>query len=66
MDINLDSVKRLKPEPGDTLVLRVGQPVDDATFAELQHQMAVAFPGHKTLVLAGDLELEVVSPPPGA
>lgn len=66
MEIDLESVKRLHLEPGDTLVLTVSDAVDDATIASLSVEMKAAFPAHKTVVLSPELDLKVVSAPAGA
>jgi hypothetical protein len=59
--ITLEDVKRLRLEPGDTLVLRLGHFLPADVVAHLQAQMKAAFPNHRTVVLADDMELEVVS-----
>lgn len=63
--IMLEDVKRLRLEPGDTLVLRAAAPMEEEILDALREQMRAAFPDHRTLVLVGsDLDLTAVPEPP--
>lgn len=60
--IHLEDVKRLRLEEGDVLVLHAtSSDLDEAEIDALRDQMETVFPDHRTAVLAGDLDLQVVA-----
>jgi hypothetical protein len=65
MDITLESVKRLTLQPGDTLVLTVGEELSSEELSAYSESIGRAFPNHRTVVMDSLCELAVVSPPPG-
>jgi hypothetical protein len=60
MDSVLEDVKRLTLGPGDALVLKVPSELPHDQLAIVQDEMRHAFPGHRMLILAGDITVEVV------
>jgi hypothetical protein len=60
--IDIEDVKRLHLQPGDTLVLRLADTwPDDDTAAEFSKHFTDAFPGHKVVILGPGADLEVVT-----
>jgi hypothetical protein len=57
-------VRRLRLEPGDTLVLRTPRPVPPTTATHLAAALREQFPGAQVLVLESGLDLEIVSQAP--
>lgn len=57
----LGDLQRVSVEPGDTLVLKVPQPLPDDVCARLSERIESLFPGHKCIVLCDGLELGVIS-----
>jgi hypothetical protein len=57
-------VRRVRLEPGDTLILKTGQPLPVALIEGLRATLTGAFPGHKVLVLDVGMDLEVQSMAP--
>lgn len=60
--VTIDDVKRLRLEPGDTLVLRMDAHSEEVV-ERFTGEMRTAFPGHRTVVLGKGVDLEVVSAP---
>lgn len=53
-------VKILRLLPGDTLVYRCEQRLDDDTYAEIKKHMTERFPGHLVVVLDCGATIEVL------
>lgn len=54
-------VRRFKLEEGDSLLLRVHDRLSVADARTIKGMLEDNFPGHKCLVMAGSMELEIVS-----
>lgn len=58
----LEDVKRLRLDPGDTLVVRLAAPWTDQNRQELADRLKLAFPDNQVLVTDPGVELTVMSP----
>jgi hypothetical protein len=58
--IELEDVKRLRLNPGDTLVITASRSLNLDEASRIREVVRDAFPGHKCLILAPDFSLEVV------
>jgi hypothetical protein len=63
IEIRFAELSQLDLAEGDTLLLRVPASLEDE-IEHLTEQLRACFPGHPIVVLANDVELEVVRPAP--
>lgn len=59
-DIKLKDVKRLRLNPGDSLVVRLGEELTEEDIQRAMDNLKEVFPDNKILILGRDYELEVL------
>jgi hypothetical protein len=61
-EINIDYLARYRAEPGDTIILRLGQPLPDAgANRRMMRHLGEVFPGQSVLVLGPGDSIEIVN-----
>ncbi len=61
--MELESIKKLTLAPGDIVVIKSKQALSSEAMRNIESAMKRVAPGHKLVLLADDLDLEVLSAP---
>lgn len=57
--VDFESVKLLRLQPGDVVVLRLSGEPSEQDIADITERLKSTFPGHQAVVLSDDAELQV-------